>query len=247
MICPHVGNRLEPPPRKGIVNLMKAFELLEEYLVEHYPTRAERLADGWVHGIGLAAAIAGGVALLIYSVLVGGAGLIAATSLYALCLVAMLSASTAYNLTHVSRARPVLRRLDEAAIFVMIAGSYTPFTTQRLEGGWAIAMTVLVWALAAVGVAGKLFTTRISNRAWTSLYVAFGWVAVIAIWPLIQGVTMGALILLVIGGLIYTSGALIYLKAGLPFRRAVWHGFVVSAAAVHYAAIFVGVAAAAGH
>ncbi|MEI7932133.1 MAG: hemolysin III family protein [Alphaproteobacteria bacterium] len=226
---------------------LKAFELLEEYLVEHYPSRAERLADGWVHAIGLVAAIAGGIVLLTYSILAGGAGLIAATSLYAVCLVAMLSASTAYNLTHITHVRPVLRRLDEAAIFLMIAGSYTPFTTQRLEGAWAIAMTLLVWLLAVVGVTGKLIAPRISDRAWTLLYVAFGWVAVIAIWPLIHGVTMSALILLVIGGLIYTTGALIFLKVGLPFRRAIWHGFVISAAAIHYAAIFVGVAVAASH
>jgi hemolysin III len=225
---------------------MKAFEQLEEYLAEHYPSRVERLADWWVHAVGLTAAVAGGIVLLAYAVVIGSGGLIVATSLYALCLVAMLSASAAYNLTHAVHARPILRRLDEAAIFVMIAGSYTPFTTQRLDGAWAIGMTALVWVLAGVGVAGKLLAPRVSERAWTLLYVAFGWVAVIAIWPLVHGVTMSALILLVIGGLLYTTGALVFLKAGLPFRRAVWHGFVVSAAAVHYAAIFVGVAVAAG-
>jgi hemolysin III len=224
---------------------MKAFALLEEYLVEHYPSRAERLADWWVHAVGLAAAFVGGAALLAYCVLVGGAGLIAATSLYALCLIAMLSASAAYNLTHISPARPVLRRMDEAAIFLMIAGSYTPFTTQRLDGAWSLAMTTLVWAIALGGAAGKVFAPQISNRFWTLIYVAFGWVAVAAIGPLVQGVTMTALILLVIGGLVYTSGALVYLRSSLPFRRAVWHGFVVAAAAIHYAAIFVGVAVAA--
>lgn len=223
---------------------MKAFQLLEEYLVEHYPTRAERLADWWVHAVGLLAAAAGGGALFVYCTLSGHPGLIAATLLYALCLVAMLSASAAYNLTHVSRARPFLRRMDEAAIFLMIAGSYTPFTTQRLEGLWAVSMTALVWAIAAVGVFGKLFAPRISEKVWTMVYVAFGWVAVIAIRPLVEGVAMTSLILLVIGGLIYTTGALVYLKDGLPFRRAVWHSFVVAAAAIHYAAIFVGVAAA---
>jgi hemolysin III len=226
---------------------MKPFQLLEEYLVEHYPSRAERLADWWVHAIGLLAAAAGGGALLAYSLLVGGPGLVAATCLYALCLVAMLAASAAYNLTHLTPARPFLRRLDEAAIFLMIAGSYTPFTTQRLDGVWSIAMTATVWAMAAVGVFGKLFATRVSEKVWTLLYVAFGWVAVIAIRPLIEGVAAGALVLLVVGGLIYTTGALVYLKESLPFRRAVWHTFVVIAAAIHYAAVFVGVAVAAAN
>ena len=224
---------------------MKAFQLLEEYLVEHYPNRAERLADWWVHAIGLIAAAAGGGALLAYSLVTGNTGLVAATSLYAVCLVAMLSASAAYNLTHLASARPILRRLDEAAIFVMIAGSYTPFTTQRLDGAWSIAMTAVVWTLAGLGVAGKLFATRIPDKLWVLLYVAFGWVAVVAIRPLIHGVASTALVLLVVGGLVYTTGALIYLKDSLPFRRAVWHAFVVAAAAIHYAAIFVGVAVAA--
>jgi len=223
---------------------MKALQLLEEYLVEHYPSRAERLADWWVHAVGLILAATGGLFLFIYSSTRADWGVAVATSLYAVCLIAMLACSAAYNLTKVSRARPFLRRLDEAAIFVMIAGSYTPFTTQRLDGAWAWSMTILVWVIAAAGVAGKLLAPNISERAWTFLYVAFGWVAVIAIRPLIHGVAMDALALLVLGGLVYTTGALIFLKDKLPFRRAVWHTFVVAAAAIHYAAIFSGVAAA---
>ena len=223
---------------------MKAFQLLEEYLVEHYPSQAERLADWWVHAVGLLLAFAGFGALLTYALVRGDLGVGIATSLYALCLITMLSCSAAYNLTKVSRARPILRRLDEAAIFVMIAGSYTPFTTQGLEGAWAWSMTSVVWAIAFAGVAGKLLLPRISEKVWTLIYVAFGWVAVVAIQPFLHGVTMSALILLAIGGLLYTTGALIFLKESLPFRRAVWHGFVVIAAAVHYAAVFTGVAAA---
>ena len=223
---------------------MKALQLLEEYLVEHYPSRAERLADWWVHAVGLVLAATGGLFLFIYSSTQADWGVAVATSLYAACLIAMLACSAAYNLTKVSRARPFLRRLDEAAIFVMIAGSYTPFTTQRLDGAWAWSMTILVWVIAAAGVAGKLLAPKISERVWTFLYVAFGWVAVIAIRPLIHGVAMHALALLVLGGLVYTTGALIFLKDKLPFRRAVWHTFVVAAAAIHYAAIFSGVAAA---
>lgn len=223
---------------------MKAFQLLEEYLVEHYPSRAERLADWWVHAVGLLLAFAGFGALFSYALVKGELALGIVTSLYAVCLIAMLSCSAAYNLTKPSRARPFLRRLDEAAIFVMIAGSYTPFTSQRLEGAWAWSMTSVVWAIAAAGVAGKLLFPRIPEKLWVLAYVAFGWVAVVAIVPLINGVAMSALILLAVGGLIYTSGALVFLKETLPFRRAIWHGFVVAAATVHYAAVFAGVAVA---
>ena len=223
---------------------MKAFNFLEEYLEEHYPNRAERLADWWVHAVGLLAAIGGGIALLVYCLVNGHPALIAATMLYAVCLIAMLAISAAYNFSRIGPHRPFLRRMDEAAIFLMIAGSYTPFTTQRLEGAWAVTMTLLVWAIAIFGVFGKLFLTHISERAWTMVYVAFGWLAVIAMRPLIEGVAMISLILLVIGGLLYTMGALLFLRPTLPYRRAVWHTCVVTAAAAHYAAIFVGVAVA---
>jgi hemolysin III len=213
----------------------------QDEAVDHYPNRGEKLADGLVHALGLSAAGAGGIVLIVLSVVTGGGpGLAAATGLYSLCLITMLACSTAYNLTKPTRARPFLRRLDEAAIFLMIAGSYTPFTTQRMEGAWAISMTTLVWALALAGVAGKLLTSRLPDRVWTVGYVAFGWVALIALRPLIQGVPVVALVLLIAGGLIYTTGALIF-HSRLPYRRAIWHGFVVTAAGAHYAAICAGV------
>src|SRR5688572_22369629 len=171
---------------------MKAFQLLEEYLVEHYPSRAERLADWWVHAIGIVLAFAGFGALFTYSLVRGDVWVGIATSLYAVCLIVMLACSAAYNLTKISPARPFLRRLDEAAIFVMIAGSYTPFTTQRLEGAWAWSMTSVVWAIAAAGVAGKLMFPKIPEKAWVLVYIAFGWVAVAAIGPLINGVAVVA-------------------------------------------------------
>ena len=213
----------------------------QDEAVDHYPNRGEKLADGLVHALGLSAAAAGGIVLIVLSVVTGGGpGLAAATGLYSLCLITMLACSTAYNLTKPTRARPFLRRLDEAAIFLMIAGSYTPFTTQRMEGAWAISMTTLVWALALAGVAGKLLTSRLPDWVWTVGYVAFGWVALIALRPLIQGVPVVALVLLIAGGLIYTTGALIF-HSRLPYRRAIWHGIVVTAAGAHYAAICAGV------
>ena len=218
--------------------------LAAEYDVEHYPSAAERLADFWVHAVGLLAAAFGGGVLVALAMVYGHAGMATATGLYALTLVGMLACSMAYNLTHASPVRPFLRRLDEAAIFLMIAGCYTPFTTQRFTGGWAIGMTALVWSMALGGVAAKLMVRRLPDWAWTSLYVAFGWVALIAIRPMIMDVSILALVLLVAGGLLYTTGTLVF-HSRLPFRRAIWHGFVVCAAAIHYAAICTGVVLAA--
>ena len=210
-------------------------------LEEHYQTRAEHTADLVVHVVGLTLAAVGGLVLAILSAIYGGVGAATATGIYALCLVAMLTASTIYNLTRPCKARPVLRRLDEAAIFLMIAGSYTPFTTQRFEGWWAIGFTMVVWTIAFAGVGAKLVAPRISDAFWSGVYVVFGWLAVIALKPMIDTVHPVALALLVLGGLIYTSGVLIFISPKVKYRRAIWHGFVVAGAGVHWAAVLVGV------
>jgi hemolysin III len=215
-------------------------------MAEHYRTRTERLADLWVHVAGLALAGVGGIVLAVLSALYGGVGMALATAVYALCLVAMLTASTVYNLTHPCAARPVLRRLDEAAIFLMIAGSYTPFTTQRFEGAWSSGFTLLVWLMALAGVLAKLFAPRLNDRFWSAVYVLFGWIAVLALQPMLETVHPVALGLLVAGGLIYTAGVFVFISEKAPFRRAIWHSFVVVGASTHWAAVLVGVVLAPG-
>jgi hemolysin III len=213
---------------------------MESRVELHYPTLAERVADRWVHVIGLAAGGIGGLVLLGLSLGVGRLGQTAAIAVYAVCLMAMLACSAAYNMAG-ARRRPLLRRFDHAAIFLMIAGSYTPFTTQRLHGAWAVGMTAGVWALALVGAAGKLFLPGLGKRFWVGLYLALGWAVIVAIKPMLAAVSAAALILLAAGGLIYSAGVLVYVRQRLKFRRAIWHGFVVAAAATQYAAVLTGV------
>jgi hemolysin III len=202
----------------------------------HYPNRAERLADTVIHGLGLTGALAGGAILLLWSLQAGDVGRALAAGIYAACLVAMLLASTVYNLSHPCAVRPWLRRLDEAAIFLLIAGSYTPFTTQ-LAAPWNVGLTALVWTIALVGVAGRLFIWSLSERFWCGVYVAMGWLAVVALKPLIDGIPVVALGLLALGGILYTAGVPLFLHTRLPYRRAIWHGLVVAGAASHYAAV----------
>jgi hemolysin III len=216
-------------------------DIPDEYRVDHYPNARERAADQWVHLIAIAAAMAGAGALGVISLQQDRPALTLAAALYGVALVAMLAFSAVYNLSHISRARPFLRRLDEAGIFLMIAGSYTPFTMLTLHGRWAWGMTTLVWTIAVCGIIGKLALPRISERIWTAAYVLFGWVAIIAFGPLSRGLPLTALALLIAGGLVYTSGCWVFLNGGLPFRRAVWHGFVGIGAALHFVAIIVGV------
>jgi hemolysin III len=216
-------------------------DIPEEYLVPHYPNAVERAADRWIHVVAIALAGGGAAWLTERALTTHRPGLVIAAGLYGVALICMLAFSAIYNLSHVSTARPFLRRLDEAGIFLMIAGSYTPFTTQRLHGAWAVGMTALVWTIALAGIVGKLAFRKVSERAWTAVYLMFGWVVVLALEPLSRNLSIVALILLVAGGLAYTIGSVLFLNPRLPFRRAVWHSFVCAGAGLHYVAIAVGV------
>jgi hemolysin III len=212
-----------------------------EYLVDHYPSARERAADRWLHVVAIGLAALGAGWLIERALTTQRPGLVIAAGLYGVALICMLVFSAIYNLSHVSVARPFLRRLDEAGIFLMIAGSYTPFTTQRLVGAWAVGMTALVWGIAVAGIIGKLGFPRLSERFWTAVYVLFGWVAVLALGPFSRTLSIPTLVLLVAGGLTYTAGSLVFLNGSLPFRRAIWHGFVCAGAALHFGAIAGGV------
>ncbi|MEY3235278.1 PAQR family membrane homeostasis protein TrhA [Aquidulcibacter sp.] len=214
--------------------------------LDHYPSVWARRADLIVHIAGLTLALFGGGLALGLAVSNGVLGKVAAVSIYALGLIAMLAFSLAYNFAKPSW-QPFLRRLDHAGIFLMIAASYTPFTTQALTGAWSIGMTTAVWSLAALGIAGKMFLPGLGKAIWVVLYLALGWMVVIAIKPMIEEVPAVAMWLLAAGGLVYSVGTIFYAAKGLKFRRAIWHGHVVAAAGLHYAAILVGVVLVGGH
>jgi len=206
----------------------------------HYPTPAARRADLVVHLTGLVFALFGGGVLLGLSVGLGSLSQTAAIAVYAGGLLLMLACSTAYNFARAPH-RPLLHRLDHAAIFVMIAGSYTPFTTQNLTGAWSVAMTAAVWSIASLGVLGKLFRPELGRRFSVAIYLALGWIVVVATKPMIDGVPWVALVLLAIGGLLYSTGVIFYVNKRLRFARAIWHGHVVAAAGAHWCAVLIGV------
>ena len=167
-------------------------------------------------------------------------GLAAAISVYALGFVAMFAFSAAYNFAH-PRWQPFLYRLDHVGIFLMIAASYTPFTTQCLHGAWSWGMTIAVWSLAMIGILVKLCLPALNDVVTTSLYLALGWVVLVAVKPLVHNTPLATLILLAAGGAVYSVGAVLFMVKRLKFRRAIWHGHVLAGAATHYAAIMVGV------
>ena len=206
----------------------------------HYPTPAAKCADLVVHVVGLTLALIGGVVLLALAIDEQSISKVVGVAIYAAGLLAMLAFSTAYNFAKPQH-RPMLRRLDHAGIFLMIAGSYTPFTTHNLSGGWAWGMTAAVWSIAALGALGKLFLKHVDRKFWVGVYLALGWLVVVAMKPMIDGITWVALLLLGVGGLLYTTGVVFYVNKRLKFSRAIWHGHVVAAAGAHWAAVLLGV------
>src|SRR5262249_30471411 len=137
----------------------------EQELAEHYPNRVEHTADGIVHAVGIIAALVGGGLLVAVALINRGVPMATASAVYAMCLMAMLAASAVYNLTKPSPARRILRRIDEAAIFLLMAGSYTPFTVKLLPPELALGVTALIWVCALAGAAGKVLLPPLRDRA----------------------------------------------------------------------------------
>ena len=164
---------------------------------------------------------------------------------YSAGLLAMLGFSAAYNLSVQKAEGSLLRRLDHAAIFLMIAGTYTPFTVNGLTGTWSVVMTATVWGLAGLGMAIKLFAPLRRSTFYSSLlYLALGWIGLVAIRPFVEALSVPVLILLGLGGLIYSVGVIFHAQRTMPYQNAIWHGFVLAAAACHFAAVSLLVAGA---
>jgi hemolysin III len=206
-------------------------------------TDRERVADGCVHVIGVTASLVALTALLIVSVKAQAMLWMVALLVYGLALVAMFSCSAGYHLVIHPKIKEVFRRLDHAAIFFMIAGTYTPFILIKMNDPWGLTLLAVVWTMAAIGIAIKLFAPRFLEGLTVALYLVQGW-AVLAAWqPLMSALPGVVLTLLMIGGVLYTVGVVFHLWDRLPYQNAIWHGFVLTAASVHYAAVMVIVAA----
>lgn len=199
----------------------------------------ERFADGCVHVVGVSAAVAGCIVLA--TLARDNGQKLASIVVYAVGCLAMLAASAAYNLGYHTRYRALFRRFDHAAIFLMIAGTYTPFTTQFFNGAHAWLLTAMVWSLSIGGITLKLLKPLAFERWSVVLYLALGWISLLVIGPLLTSLSWFTLVPLVAGGVLYTSGIPFHLWEALPFQNAIWHAFVVAAAACHYAAVLNGV------
>lgn len=205
------------------------------------PSRKEELADGIIHVLGVAGGSIGGATLVALIAARGDWLELGALLIYACGMVAMFCCSAAYNLGRNSPWRALLQRCDHAAIFIMIAGTYTPFTLLRLDGIWSWGLTGAVWSIALVGMLMRLCGRCDLRYASIAPYLILGWIGIIAIDPLFSSLGWETLSLIGLGGVLYTIGALFHVWGTLPFQNAIWHAFVLAAASVHYAAVMSGV------
>ena len=200
-------------------------------------TVRERIADGCVHAIGVTASVVALTVLLIMGVRAQATLWIVSLLIYGLALVAMFVCSAGYNLIVRPKVRAVFRRLDHASIFLLIAGTYTPFALMKMDAEWGFTLLAVVWTMAAIGVAIKLFVPRYLEGVTTGLYLVQGWAVIVAWHPLVSAVPERVALLLMLGRVLYTAGVVFHLWERLPFQNAIWHGFVLVAASVHFAAV----------
>lgn len=200
-------------------------------------TPREEIANSVIHGVGIVLAIAGLGVLTAFASLFGGAAHIVGCSVFGTTLILLYTASTLYHSIPGARAKAVLRALDHAAIYLLIAGTYTPFLLVNLRGPWGWSLLAVIWTLAVLGIAVRLRRGRRSKAAAVAFYVGMGWAVVVAIEPLLQHVAPGGVRLLVAGGLVYTSGVVFYLWRRLPYHHALWHAFVLLGSICHFLAV----------
>ena len=198
----------------------------------------EEIANSVSHGAAFVAAAVAAPFPIVAAARGGSATEVVGASVFAATMVLLYAASMLYHAIPHPRAKRLLRKLDHGAIYLLIAGTYTPFTLGALGGPWGWTLFGIVWSLAVVGVALKAFD-RMSHPAWsTGLYLAMGWSVLIALGPLVEHVEIGGLVLLAAGGLAYTAGVVFFtLDSRLRYGHFVWHLFVVAGTACHYFAV----------
>ena len=205
-------------------------------IAPHYSI-GEEIANSVTHGIGLILAIAGLAVLTAFASRLGNAWHVVSCTIFATTLILQYTFSTLYHSIQIPRAKSVLRVFDHSAIFLLIAGTYTPFMLVNLRDTWGWTLFAIIWSLALLGVLFQVSLLRRWQGISLALYIGMGWVVVIAIKPMLAAVAPGGLILLLLGGLAYTSGVGFYLWERLNYNHAIWHGFVLAGSILHFFAV----------
>ena len=199
---------------------------------------AEEIANSVTHGLGAVLAIAALLVLVTLAATRGDAWRVTGIAIYGATLVLLFLASTLYHALRGPRLKRFFRKLDHGAIFLLIAGTYTPLTLVHLRGPWGWTLFGIVWGLAIAGIIAKAVLGERFHAISVGIYVAMGWLVLIAIEPVLRSVPTGLLIWLALGGAFYTLGVLFYAARRMPYNHAVWHLFVLAGSACHCVGMF---------
>lgn len=221
----------QPLPRVAVPHAL-------EHARDNLYSFGEELAHAITHGLGVVLAIVGLCVLVVRAALYGDVWHVVASSVFGATLVLMYTASTLYHSIPLPRARHVLRVIDHSLIFLLIAGTYTPFTLVTLHGPWGWSLFGFTWGLAVIGVGLKIFTTGRYEKLSLSVYLLMGWCAVVAIKPLLERLDTGGLLLLAAGGITYSGGVAFYVWHRLRYHHAIWHLFVLGGSVLHWFTVY---------
>ncbi|MBC8278221.1 MAG: hemolysin III family protein [FCB group bacterium] len=194
----------------------------------------EEIANSVTHGIGAALSVAALVILVVFGAKQGDAWRVVSFSIYGSALIALYLASTLYHAFRNPQIKRWMKLLDHSSIYLLIAGTYTPIMLTVLRGGWGWTLFGIIWGLALAGIIFKLMFIGRFKKLSLAIYVAMGWLVVIAIKPIIAAVPGGMLMFMLIGGVCYTFGVIFYLWKTLPYHHAVWHLFVLGGSITHF-------------
>ncbi len=197
----------------------------------------EEIVNALTHGLGVVLSIGGGAVLITLAAIHAGAREVVSVSIFVASLVLLYTASTLYHAIAHPQLKARLKVLDHCAIFLLIAGTYTPFTVAALKGGLGWTLFGLVWGLAVIGIVFKLFFTGRFRLLSTATYVGMGWLALVAFVPLAAALTPTALTWLIIGGVLYTTGTIFYHNRRIPHSHGIWHLFVLAGSIAHFTAV----------
>ena len=205
--------------------------------MEASPASREHTADTIIHVIGIVVGFFAVTAMMAAAVYHLPPASTACLAIYGAGMLAMIACSAAFHMISAARWMGVLQRLDHAAIFLKIAGTYTPFAAIKIGGIAGFGLLGSVWLLALLGAAGKLLLASTWDRFAIPLYLVLGWIGLVMLKPLIASVTPATLVLLGIGGLLYTVGVVFHVWRSLPYQKAVWHAFVLAGTGCHFGAV----------
>jgi hemolysin III len=204
----------------------------------------EEIAHSVTHGIGIVFGIVGLVILIAHATSCGNTRYIVGCSIFCATLIILYSASTLYHGIQHPTAKKIFRIADHSAIYLLIAGTYTPFTLSNMQGAWGWSLLGVAWGIALLGIILQFTPLRKYSRIRLILYLVMGWSIIVAIKPLASSVPPSALKLIVAGGLSYTAGVVFYLWRRLPYHHAIWHLFVLSGSVLHYFAVLLAISPA---